>query len=250
VAGMVPMEFWNEARRSLEEIRPVFLLAEADGAEFHEHAFDMTYDWRLFGILNQVAKGQRRVAEIETHFRRDASLYPPDAYRMLFTSNHDENSWNGTVFERLGDGAAAFAALTLTAPGMPLVYSGQEAGLDHRLEFFEKDRIEWRDHPMADLYRTLLALKKTNPALRNGSAGGPLVRVPTSHDFFVFAFVRRVADRAVFVALNLCAEPRSVEITGREADGAYTDVFSGNPVLVEESTVLDLEPWGLLVYQR
>ena len=49
-------------------------------------------------------------------------------FRMRFTTNHDENSWNGTEFERLGDAASTFAALTFLIPGMPLIYSGQETG--------------------------------------------------------------------------------------------------------------------------
>ena len=66
---------------------------------------------------------------------------------MNFTTNHDENSWNGTVHERYGEGYKIFAVLMATVPGMPLVYSGQEAGLDKRLEFFEKDAINWKEYP-------------------------------------------------------------------------------------------------------
>ena len=54
---------------------------------------------------------------------------------MYFTSNHDENSWNGTEFERMGPDYAALFVLAATAQGgMPLLYTGQEAGLNRRLK--------------------------------------------------------------------------------------------------------------------
>ena len=106
---------------------------------------------------------------------------------MLFTSNHDVNSWEATALERLGDGAGAFTVLTLTLKGMPLIYSGQEAGLDRRLAFFEKDLIAWKDHPQADVYSTLLHLKRDNRALWNGAYGGDVIWVHTSDDPSVFA---------------------------------------------------------------
>ena len=43
---------------------------------------------------------------------------------MTFTSDHDENSWNGTDKELYGEGADAMAVLAATLPGMPLVASG------------------------------------------------------------------------------------------------------------------------------
>ena len=42
VAGWVPMDFWTRARASLDQIKPVFMLAEAEGNELYS-AFEMTY---------------------------------------------------------------------------------------------------------------------------------------------------------------------------------------------------------------
>ncbi|MCK4548385.1 MAG: alpha-amylase, partial [Candidatus Eisenbacteria sp.] len=211
VAGMVPPEFWDRVRAELDAIKPVFMLAEAESPDLHTKAFDMTYAWKSFGLLNRMAESPGMVSSLDTHLKQDANAYPPDAYRMRFTTNHDENSWNGTVWERLDGGVKTFAVLTMTLPGMPLVYSGQEAGLDHRLEFFEKDLIPWRDHELEDLYSTLLNLKKENQALWNGVQGGRLLRIRTSHDRFVFAFVREKEDDGVFVLLNL--SPREWVVT-------------------------------------
>ena len=208
VSGMVPMEFWNKARTELEKIKPVFMLAEDENPACHEKAFDMTYGWELVHLMNDFSAGKKTLDDLEQYFKKNAENYPADAYRMYFTSNHDENSWNGTEFERLKDAAKPFAVLAFTAPGMPLVYSGQETGLQKRLRFFDKDTILWQASEYGDLYKTLIHLKKMNPALWNGNLGGDLIRVRTSEDKNCFAFIRTKAEKKVVVILNLSG-PRS-----------------------------------------
>lgn len=250
VASMVPMDFWNRARAELEQIKPVFLLAEAEGPEFHHWAFDMTYAWGLYHIIKGIAGGTRTVADLDRYLRVERQRYPRDAFRMNFTSNHDENSWNGTVFERLGDAAEALGVLTATLEGMPLVYSGQEAGLDRRLEFFEKDVIEWREHEFAELYATLLNLKRDNKALWNGEWGGLLFRVKTSADHGVFAFVREKDEDKIFVLLNLSEEEQNVDLEGESSLGEYTDAFTGERVTLSSGTKMRLKPWAYQVFYR
>jgi glycosidase len=130
VASMVPTPFWDYARAELDKIKPVFMLAEAEVSELHAKAFDMTYSWRLYHIFNSIASGDSSADAINNYFNEDEKLYPKDAYRMYFTTNHDENSWNGTEFERLKNGVEAFSVLTFTVKGFPLLYSGQETGLN------------------------------------------------------------------------------------------------------------------------
>jgi glycosidase len=243
VAGMVPIDFWNRAREELEQVKPVFLLAEAEEPRLHRQAFDMSYGWRVYHLMNAIAKGTKTSADIDAHLYQEARLYPRSAYRMYFTSNHDENSWNGTVFERLGESAEVFAVLASTLEGMPLVYSGQEAGLDHRLEFFEKDLIEWREHEFGELYSVLQNLKKENRALWNGEWGGPLIRVRTSEDNAIFAFVREKGEDKVFAALNLSGEMHTFRLEGTVFVGNYRDLFSGQAVALAKKERLILGPW-------
>jgi len=250
VAGMVPLDFWVEARRELETVKPVFMLAEWESPKAHGEAFDMTYAWRMHGIMNATALGKNTVADIDACLRSDARAYPDDAYRMYFTTNHDENSWNGTVHERLGDGARAFAVLTCTLNGMPLIYSGQEVGLNKRLAFFEKDEIKWRAHELEDLYSTLLRLRKSDRALWNGTSGGPVVRVPTTDNRNVFAFVREKDDDKAFVALNLSPERTEVMLRGSACAGDYADAFTGREATFSQGSSLALEPWGYRVYVK
>lgn len=249
VAGMVPTAFWERVRPALDAIKPVFMLAEWDTPEMHPW-FDMTYDWHLHRTFNAIATGKRRATAVAAHIARDRRRYPPDAYRMQFTSNHDENSWNGTEYERLGRGAETFAVLASTVPDMPLIYSGQEAALSRRLAFFEKDPIEWQPHRMAEVYRTLLELKRENPALWNGEAGGVFVPVKTDRDKAVVAFVRSTDARAVFVVANLTDRPQVVHCKGRVLAGAYDEVFSGSRVAFDRKATFELDPWEYRVFAR
>ncbi|HNI44383.1 MAG TPA: alpha-amylase family glycosyl hydrolase, partial [Chitinophagales bacterium] len=140
VAEMVPDSFWKKARLALNTLnKPIFMLAEGEKPELHANGFDATYDWTLHHLINDVAQNKKTVVDLDSYFKTTATKYGKNDYRLQFTSNHDENSWNGTEYERLGSGVKSFAILTATIPGMPLVYSGQESALKKRLKFFEKD---------------------------------------------------------------------------------------------------------------
>ena len=208
VASLVPTPFWNQARVALDAIKPVFMLAESEAVDLHASAFDMTYDWKLYDTLKLVAKGQAGAAAVKAWWANERAIYPRDAYRMRYTANHDSNSWHGHDAEFYGPAFEAMAVLAATLPGMALVYSGQEAGLDRKIAFFEKDPITWRQWPLAGLYTRLLQLKKSQPALGNGLEGGTLEWLPSGNEA-VLAFRRQRGARQVNVAVNLSATPQT-----------------------------------------
>ena len=205
VADDVPRDFWKPTIAALRRERPMFMLAEADSEWMHDAGFDATYGWKLSSALLGARKGEVDASKVRQLVEKDAQdlLAQDGAFRMLFTSNHDWNSWNGIAQEQFGPAWEAATVLTFTLPGMPLIYSGEEAGLDKQLEFFEKDPIRWRDHPAADLYTRLCHLKRTSPALRHGPGAGSLKFVRTESDDRVVAFIRQSGDSRVIVAANL-----------------------------------------------
>ncbi|MBO6621544.1 MAG: alpha-amylase [Balneola sp.] len=200
VAGMVPTDFWENARVELDKIKPVFMLAEDGEPELLHKAFDMNYAWEYAHVIREIAKGEQTFEDLDALFERDDKRFPDNAYRMYFTSNHDENSWNGTDPEMYGDNFENFAVLSATVKGMPLIYNGQESDLDKRLEFFEKDEIEWKDYKYADLYKMLLTLNTENEALWNGDFGGKTIRVESPKG--TYAFKRKKGDHEIWVAIN------------------------------------------------
>ncbi|MCF6170141.1 MAG: alpha-amylase [Bacteroidales bacterium] len=251
VAGMVPTDFWDDARTAMDKIKPVFMLAEdEDNADLLRHAFDMNYTWKLNHLMNDIAKGKKIANDIWDYLKWNDAHFQPDDYRMAFTTNHDENSWNGTTKERLGDATEVFAVLSYTVKGMPLIYCGQEAGLDKRLAFFEKDTINWDKLSEVDFYTTLNKLKHNNKALWNGTAGGEMLRIGGGVNPNVFAFYRLKQGNIVASFLNLSPGKQSITFDQSQIEGDYTDVFSGKKVSLRKGHKFTLKPWGYLVLTK
>jgi glycosidase len=248
VAGMVPIDFWLDVREELDNIKPVFMLAEAWEPELHQ-AFDMTYSWDIHHLMSDVAKGKRNANDLRARLEKEKEMYSESAYKMQFTSNHDENTWNGTVQEKFGEGAEAFAALTFVIPGMPLIYSGQEAGLDKRLLFFEKDPIEWKEDNFLQLYKNLCNLKKENDALSCGENGGEL-QIINIKDEAIFALVREKSGKKIFSVFNLSGNEKSIKIESPLIKGNYKEFNSDKEKEVGLSASFNLKPWEYKIFYR
>ncbi len=242
VAAMVPLDFWKWVRPQLEKNKKIFMLAEAHEPELHE-AFDMTYNWQLKDLFVECAKGNKTAADFFNYFEMEKKNYPADAYRMTFTSNHDENTWHGTDQERFGLAAEVFAVVSTIVPGMPLVYSGQEAGLDKRLKFFERDPIDWKEDKMHSVYKKLFLLKKQNRALWNGSAGGELKKL-FINDKNIFAFSREKEGNKVIAFFNLSNEKKRLNFSDKVLIGTYKNLFGGQTVKIDSNYELIIEPYG------
>ncbi|MBK7722771.1 MAG: alpha-amylase [Austwickia sp.] len=254
VAGYVPVDFWETARADLEAIKPVFLLAEWEDRDLHRAAFDATYAWRWNERLHQICTRGENLDDLYGYYSWRDKAWPRDAYRLMFVSNHDKNAWEGTQFEQFGPGLEAAMVLSAIGDGMPLIYNGQEAGHDHRLAFFERDPILWREHPHGTMYRRLVHLKLVNTALWNGAAGAPMVDVDNDHHHRVLSFVRRHASGdAVFAAFNFSPDTREVTFADSPGEdgtalrgphhGCYVDLDDGHPVLVGPGWSLTMPPW-------
>lgn len=216
MACEVPFDFWKETIAMLRSEWPdMYMLAEGEDPRLHTVAgFDASYAWELHHILNDIAQGRKNVPELLEYIEKDAAAVPSDALRLMFTSNHDENSWAGTEFERMGNAAKAMAVLTFTLPnGQPLIYTGQEMGWNKRFEFFEKDPIPaWKNNGYTDFYKWLVKLRHDNPALAAGRDGGRFDLISSEDSTIVFD--RTVPGDTVTVKVQLRA-PWEYEITCR-----------------------------------
>jgi len=247
VAGMVPIDFWKRARKTLDSIKPNgFFLAEDDNSKIHQ-AFDMSYSWTFLGIENNVAKGKNTAQVLDTLLTKEASEYQSADLKMRFTSNHDENTWSGTEYERLGDGAETFAVLCYGLPGMPLIYCGQEEPLKKRLKFFDKDTIQWGKYEKKEFYTKLNQLKKQNKALWNGTFGGTITKIENSNPKAVFAFVRQKDENKVVFIFNLTNAAQEVKLNNEQAAGNYLNYFTGAKETYKKDNPLKLKPWEYIV---
>lgn len=250
VAGFVPYDFWDEARDALLATRSdLFLLAEWEDAALHTR-FHATYGWELHHLLNKVAKGEEPATAFERYLERQRASFPAAAFRMHFTSNHDENSWNGTEFERMGaNHQAAFVVASTFEGALPLVYSGQEASNRRRLRFFDKDTIDWRGPSLAEFYGRLAQLKDSVPALHNGAWGGRMRFLPHDGGERVTAFERGVDGSHAVVVVNFGPGTRTVTVRDVSMPGDYRDGFTGVDQRLEAVTTLSVPAggWRLLV---
>jgi glycosidase len=249
VAGFVPTDFWENVRRELDAIKPVFMLAEWESRDLHTRAFDLTYAWSWNEALHKIAQGKSDLEPLRVYYAWNHKAYQRDAMRMTFVSNHDKNAWEGTEFEQFGDALEAAVVLSVVGEGTPLIYNGQEAGSDRRLAFFDRDPITWGEHEMGALYRRLLGLKKAHRALWNGAWGAPMIRVPNNAESAVFSFVRQSADDAVFAYFNFSDQVRTVTFGDGPQARSWRDAFDGTPVSVD-STPVTVEAWSYRVLVR
>ena len=172
--------------------------------------------------------------------------------RAWFTTNHDENSWNGTEYEKYGDMAKAMAVFSCTWNGVPLLYSGQEMPNKKRIKFFDKDTIAWTGtNALHDFYKALLNLRTNNPALRSGDASVQTFRIKTSDPKNVMAFLRKKDNREVLVVLNL-SEQKDLhfEILDEKVKGIYKNIFSGAANDFTSEKAFEMQAWEYLVYQK
>lgn len=226
------------------------MLAEnEDHPELCIKAFDANYGWSMHHVMHNVAQGKDSVNKIARQVVKMDSIMPENAFQMNFITNHDENSWNGTAQEKFGAGENAFAVLTYTLPGIPLIYSGQEAGLNHRLKFFTKDTINWALADFSPFYKTLNALKHSNEALWNAPYGGTFEQVKNTEPSKVLSFLRVKGDTKVLVIINLSASPVSVAVKGDIVNGSYKDAFTGAETKIVKKEPMNIEAWGYKVLE-
>ena len=248
VAGGVPTDFWNSATAEVNAIKPLFWLAEnQDEPALLSQAFSANYNWELLGAFNTVGDRDKLMFAVQD----TVSNYPKGRFPMNFITNHDENSWNGTEFDRLGNAVKESAAIAFTAPGVPLLYNGQEVGLTKQLQFFEKDPIVWDANPAASswtaFYTKLTTLKKSNPALWAGTAGGSLNFI-SNNNSKTLSYARVLGSNKVILIANLSAKKITPKLSFGKLAGKYFDYATGKAVKLAKSQKLTVQPWSFVVY--
>lgn len=228
MARTVPIDFWIEARGECDAIKPLFWLAECEILEYHE-AFDVTYGWEAIRAIDKYMVAEKSLADI-IPILTSYSRYPIGSKKLLYTSNHDENTDVGTEYEKYGVGAQAMAVFTCTWPGIPLIYSGQEKPNTKRLAFFEKDFIDWEGKiELNNFYKSLLALRKKNKALEESAS---VLILKSNHPDVLVYLCRRQQDK-VLVLINFSKEKADFFIDHPAAAGNYVDLFSGKQIPVK-----------------
>lgn len=243
MARTVPVDFWVEARSECDAIKPLFWLAECEILAYHE-VFDVTYGWEAMRAFDRYMPGEIALNDI-LPILNSYSMYPVGSEKLLFTSNHDENTYNGTEYEKYGVRAEAMAVFACTWPGIPLIYSGQEKPNRKRLEFFEKDFIDWdAEIVLHDFYAALLGLRKKNHALQESAS---VFIVPSGHPDILMYLCRRRKDK-ILVILNLANEAATASYDHPAVKDEYTNLFSGEHQSLHRRGCIEMQAGDYLVY--
>ena len=241
VAAAVPAPFWNWVRPQLNEIRPVWMLAEAQDSALHP-AFDTSYAWTMETWMHELAKGNTNARALDKVLRDEAKRFPNGAGMMRFVVNHDTAS-KPDKFPVPADGIRALSVLTATLPGKPMIYSGQEAGMTEKGINTHTKNIDFSDDSMQEFYGTLLNFYQAHPALQSGEFS----KIETSNDDDVFAFTRGQGTDRVLTVVNLSDREQKVTLKGGVIAGSYLSPFGGAALPFSDGTTLTLAPWAYMV---
>ncbi len=254
LAFWVELDFWKEARTALEKTKKLFWLGEFDALDKPEYmqVFDASYTWTWMHQTEQFYKGNIGLDSLRNILERYDTAGGINKIKLWFTTNHDENSWNGTEYEKYGDMAKALAVFSFTWDGIPLIYSGQELPNTKRLQFFEKDVIAWNgEYKLADFYNRLLEVREKNPALRTGDASAKTILLHTDQPNSILAYLRKNGDKEVLVLLNLSKNDLTFTLQENLLKDNYKKVFDDQTVQsLNGKTTFELKPWGYEVWEK
>ncbi len=251
LATWVQVDFWEEARPQVDAIKPLFWLGEFDQIDNPDYkpVFDCSYAWKWMHETEAFYKNNLGM-EVLDDLLIKYDITVRDSMNLWFTSNHDENSWNGTEYEKYGDMAKVLAVFSFAWNGIPLIYSGQELPNMKRLQFFDKDVIEWDgSYQLHDFYKALNAIKKINPALRAGDPAVTTYRLQTRQRNLL-AWLRKNGPHEILVILNFGNQAIKLELSARIVSGSYRNVFNGSVIDLTGSTEFELAPWGFLLFEK
>ncbi len=251
LAHLTPLAFWKKARTAIEPLKPnLFWLAESEEIDYHE-VFDATFTWEWMHCTESYYKGKTGINNLFDVLAKYDATFPESAHRLYFTSNHDENTWNGTGFEKYGDMLKCLCVFSCTWNGIPLIYSGEEMPLNKRLQFFEKDTIAWTgEYQFHEFYKTLLALRKSNPALCSADPAVTTFHIITEGGKNIMAYLRKNDFNEVLVFLNLSKEPVAFTIKDLLINDHYINVFNRSEHYLQTGSFLKMQPWDYLIYER
>ncbi len=245
----VPKSFWEAASAQINSNKQLFMLAEDEmNGDFLDQAFDANYGWSFKDSFNSLAGLGFGVGGLDALVQNRLLNDPSDSAPLLFITNHDENSWNGTEYERLGADVKVMTVLYFTLPGIPLVYNGQEVSFNRALAFFDKDEIDWSGKANTALKR-MIELKRSNSALDVGVASGTYTRLqPSVANSSVLAFVRAKGNDRVFVAANISGMAQTVTLNVGANSGAYREVMLNTLFTMPRSLTITIPANGYRVF--
>lgn len=250
MAHLTPLAFWKNARTLLSPLKKDLIwLAESEDISYHE-AFDISYAWDWMHKTADYCTGKISFADMLNVLSDYKNNFPENAMHLFFTANHDENSWNGTEYEKYDDLAKALAVFSCTYNSAPLIYSGQELPNNKRLKFFDKDEIEWTDNiELHQFYKMLLSLRQSNKAIM-AFGTNELQLLNDGTEKHLLAYSAKVKGHALFVCMNLGTYPSEQNFIAENLQGSFRNIFTGEEINIDRSISVNLQRGEFIVLSK
>jgi alpha-amylase len=246
LAHLTPLQFWIDARTTLTPLKKDLIwLAETEEKDYYQ-AFDISFTWKWMHITEQFAKGKNSLADCMQVLYEYKNNFEEDNFRMFFTSNHDENSWNGTEYEKYGEFAEAYAVFACMFDSVPLIYSGQELPNKKRLQFFDKDTIQWQpDIELHSFYKSLYELRKRNNCFNKNTIIHFYDEL-ISKNILAYKLSNNYDEILVFLNLNTASIVEQLGVTNTN----YLNIFTNVKSAIGQEFLLELNAGGYCVFEK
>jgi glycosidase len=225
-------DFWPVWRRELKAVkRDLLLIAEASARDprYVGHGFDAAYDWTdelgqwaWDGVFDEVPGLTSRLHAALTNGGRG---YPAGARVLRFLANNDTGPRFAAVRPRGLTRVAA--ALLLTLPGIPCLFTGDERALAYE-PYDGGGPLDWGgDEDLRAWWRRLIALRRAVPPLR----GHGWTPVDVDGADTVYGYLRAGGGGTALVVLNVAPDAVTVHVAVGDAfptdDGPPVDLLGG-----------------------
>ena len=250
LAHLTPLPFWLKARLQLSASKKNLIwLAETEEINYHE-AFDISYTWKWMHTTQQFVTGEKTLADCVNVLSDYKNDFEQKDLRLFFTSNHDENSWNGSEYDKYGMFAKAWAVFSMLYASVPLIYSGQEIPNIKRLEFFEKDNLKWPDvKKLHQFYKNLLLLRKRNLVFKDLMADHVMINESLVGKNILMMVLKR-DEAEVICLINFKKVDIKQDIMINASEGKYKDIFSGQEIAIHQHFYFEKEAGGFCILEK
>ena len=241
VASFVPLEFWEAARRAVEEVRPGCVwLGETVHQSYGCHArragiysmldydaysaFDIEYDYDTWEVFDKYLRGEIALSHYLDFLNYQEGAYPANYNKLRCLENHDQPRICAFVKDERA--LESYTAFLYFMKGTTLIYAGQEFESEHLPSLFEKEPIERRTGlDLSPLLRQLYAVKQ-------GFGTQDWFRAEADDESDI-AILQRGGEGKRFLGV-FSLKAKSAEIKADAPDGEYQNLIDGETVTVRD----------------